>query len=457
MKPSGIGGQAVIEGVMMKNKERYAIAVRKPDNEIVVETNTFASAADKYKIFKLPIFRGMLAFVESMIIGTRTLTFSASFFEEEEEVKQTKLDKAFSKIFKDKAESIIMTVTFIVAILLAVGIFIVLPAFVAGLLGERIESGALLAVVEGCIRILIFISYVLAISQMKDIKRMFMYHGAEHKTINCLEQGFELTVENVKWQSKQHKRCGTSFMFIVMFVSILFFIFIRMEQEWLRYLVRILLIPVIAGVSYEFIRLAGKSDSKIVHVLSQPGMWLQGLTTREPDEDMIEVAIRSVDAVFDWRAFLEPAQEKQNGRKSRRNKNGGKNSGKNHNLGNKTKKSDSRNNAVSKDKPAQNGNTEINGKPDGNQTNGQEAVKTDITDIKTGKSNRRKNRAPGSGLKQENPSANTLQTAMEETAATSEKAANIPVQSVLEDEDDEILRALDRYLVEAEENEDKDK
>lgn len=312
MKPSGIGGQAVIEGVMMKNKEEYAVAVRKPDNEIIVEKSTFRSAAEKYKVFKLPIFRGMLAFIESMVIGMKTLTFSASFFEEEEEAKPSKSESAFSKIFKDKAESIAMGITICISILLAVGIFFILPTFIAGLLIKQIQSGILLAIIEGVIRIAIFITYILAISQMKDIKRMFMYHGAEHKTINCLEHGYELTVKNVRKQSKQHKRCGTSFMFLVMFISIIFFIFIRVDSQWLRFLTRILLIPIIAGVSYEFIRFAGRSDSKLVEVLSKPGMWLQNLTTKEPNDEMIEVAIKSVEAVFDWKEFLKDSKEKDN-------------------------------------------------------------------------------------------------------------------------------------------------
>ncbi|GAA4291034.1 hypothetical protein GCM10023142_25260 [Anaerocolumna aminovalerica] len=318
MKPSGIGGQAVIEGVMMKNKDEYAIAVRKPNKEIVIEKSTFVSAAEKYKIFKLPIFRGMLSFVESMIIGSRTLTFSASFFEEEEEVKPSRMEKAFSKIFKEKAESVIMGITMLVSVILAIGIFILLPGFIAGLLTEVVQSRVLLTIIEGCIRILLFVSYVAAISQIKDIKRMFMYHGAEHKTINCIERGYELTVENVKRQSREHKRCGTSFMFIVMFVSIIFFIFIRVEQQWLRYVIRVLLIPVIAGVSYEFIRLAGRNESKIVNILSRPGMWLQALTTKEPDNDMIEVAIQSVEAVFDWKEFLNTNKAKTSRNKSAR-------------------------------------------------------------------------------------------------------------------------------------------
>ena len=319
MKSSGIGGQAVIEGVMMKNKSEYAIAVRKTNNEIVVEKSTFNSVAEKYKIFKLPIFRGMLSFVESMIIGSRTLTVSAGFFEEEEEVKPSKMEKAFSKVFKEKAESVVMGITMLVSVILAIGIFILLPTFMADLLTEVVQSKVLLTIIEGCIRIFLFVSYVAAISQIKDIKRMFMYHGAEHKTINCIEHGYELTVENVKRQSREHKRCGTSFMFIVMFVSIIFFIFIRVEQQWLRYTVRVLLIPAIAGVSYEFIRLSGRSESRIVNILSRPGMWLQALTTKEPDNDMIEVAIQSVEAVFDWREFLSTNKTKDSKNKSDKN------------------------------------------------------------------------------------------------------------------------------------------
>lgn len=310
MKPSGIGGQAVIEGVMMKNKDAYAVAVRKPNNEIVIDKNVYISKSEKYPFFKLPILRGILAFAESMIIGTKTLTFSASFYEEEEEVQPTKVEKAMSKVFKDKAEDIFGALTIIFAIVAAVGIFMVLPFFAAEIFQKYIESDVILAVIEGIIRIAIFIAYVAAISQMKDIKRVFMYHGAEHKTINCIENGFDLTPENVKWQSRQHKRCGTSFMLIVMFVSIIFFIFIRVDQLWLRIVVRLLLVPIIAGVSYEFIKLAGRSDSKIVNILSKPGMWLQGLTTREPDEDMIEVAIASVESVFDWRAYLNENDKK---------------------------------------------------------------------------------------------------------------------------------------------------
>lgn len=304
MKPSGIGGQAVIEGVMMKNKNQYAVAVRKPDNEIVVEINNYVSKAEKIKLFKLPIFRGMLAFVESLAIGSKILTLSASIYEEEEAQKESKVDKAFSKVFKDKAESIIMGITLILAIFLTVGLFILLPGFVANLLSGKIESPALTAVVEGLIRIVLFIIYAIAISRLKEIKRIFMYHGAEHKTINCLEQGFELTVENVKWQSRENKRCGTSFVSTVILISIILFIFIRFDAQWLRYSFRILLIPIVAGVSYELIRLMDKSQSNLVSVLNRPGTWFQSLTIKEPDDEMIEVAIKSVEAVFNWKDYL---------------------------------------------------------------------------------------------------------------------------------------------------------
>lgn len=305
MKSSGIGGQAVIEGVMMKNNDVYATAVRKPNNEIVVEKNTFVSATKKYPIFKLPILRGMLALVESMSIGMKTLTYSASFYEEEEEKKPGKVENMLHKIFKEKTEDMFMGFTVFISIIMAIAIFIILPYFISYIFESFIQSDTLLAIIEGIIRITIFVAYVLAISQMNDIKRVFMYHGAEHKTINCIENGLDLTVENVRWQTKHHKRCGTSFMLIVMFISVIFFIFIRVETVWLRVIVRLLLIPVIAGVAYEFIKFAGRSDSKIMNTLSKPGMWLQSLTTKEPTDDMIEVAIMSVESVFDWRKYLE--------------------------------------------------------------------------------------------------------------------------------------------------------
>lgn len=309
MKSSGIGGQAVIEGVMMKNKDSYAVAVRKPDNNIEVKVEEYHSVGEKHVLARLPIIRGVVAFVESMVIGTKTLTYSASFYEEEEDVKESKLEKTMGKLFKEKAESVVMALTIMASIALAVGIFMVLPVAIAEYFKKLTENPQLLALAEGGIRITLFIAYVLLISQMQDIKRVFMYHGAEHKTINCVESGKELTIENVRECSRQHKRCGTSFMFLVMFISVIFFIFLRFDDFWLRILSRVLLVPVIAGISYEFIRLAGNSDSFFVNLFSKPGLWLQGLTTKEPDDSMIEVAIQSVEAVFDWRAYQE--KEKQ--------------------------------------------------------------------------------------------------------------------------------------------------
>lgn len=458
MRPSGIGGQAVIEGVMMKNKDIYATAVRKPDHEIIIEKNTYVSKSEKYKIFKFPIFRGMLAFAESMIIGTKTLTFSSSFYEEEE-VKPSKVESAFSKLFKDKAESIAMGITMFLSVVLAVGIFIVLPRFMATLLEKTLNSDIWLAVVEGIIRILIFIAYVVAISQMKDIKRLFMYHGAEHKTINCIEHGLELTVENVKKQSKQHKRCGTSFIFIVMFVSIIFFIFIRVDQEWLRYLIRILLIPIIAGVSYEFIRFAGKYDNVIANVLSQPGLWMQGLTTKEPDEDMIEVAIKSVEAVFDWRKFLEEDGKSFRNRNARKKNNGKGSTGKgNTDKGNTNKGNTGRSNT---DKSSRNngGSRDLKDREEITKS-GEDADKirsvASVSEnerqeyVITEESSASKKQQGGASHKR----SNSKQNKREETTAASREPLGGKKRTILdEEEEDEILRALDRYLVDKEEEE----
>lgn len=302
MKSSGIGGQAVIEGVMMKNNSKYAVAVRRPDQEIEVKVSTYQSAVKWKALTGIPFIRGVFNFIDSLVLGMQTLTFSASFYEEDEE--PTKADKAAEKLFGDKAEKLIMGCTVAVSILAAIAIFMLLPYFISNFFRTFIISNTLVALLEGVIRLVIFMLYITLISLMKDIQRVFMYHGAEHKCINCIEHGLELTVENVRKSSKQHKRCGTSFMLIVMVVSIIFFIFIQVESPVLRVVIRILLIPVIAGVSYEFIRLAGRSENRLVTVLSKPGLWLQNLTTREPDDSMIEVAVASVEAVFDWREYL---------------------------------------------------------------------------------------------------------------------------------------------------------
>ena len=304
----GVGGQAVLEGVMMKNKERYAVAVRKADGEIVVDTEEFDGVMAGSPIKKIPFVRGVFNFVDSLILGMRTLTWSAAFFEEEEpsgaDSEKEKKPSLFEKIFGDKAENVEMGITMTISMILAIAIFMILPYFISSFFSVYVRNASLIAIIEGVIRILIFLGYVVAISAMKDIHRLYQYHGAEHKCINCIEKGRPLTVHNVMRSSRQHKRCGTSFLLFVMLVSIILFFFIRVENPVYRVGIRILLIPVIAGISYEIIRLAGNRNNIIVRILSAPGLWLQKLTTKEPDEAMCEVAIASVEAVFDWKAYL---------------------------------------------------------------------------------------------------------------------------------------------------------
>jgi len=293
-----IGGQAVIEGIMMKSTDKYAVAVRKPDKEIEIQINDYVAVSDKVKLLKLPILRGVFNFVESMVIGFKTLTYSADFYDEEEDAAKKNEKK------KEGSDSFFMFCTVALSIVLAVALFMLLPAFLVSFVDEVVKNHFLLGLLEGVVRLIIFLLYVILISKMEDIKRTFMYHGAEHKTINCLEAGEDLTIENIMKHTRFHKRCGTSFLFIVMIVSILVFMCIKTDTIWLRLLYRVLLVPVIAGISYEFIRFAGKSDSKIADVLSKPGLWIQRLTTLEPTEDMVEVAIKSVEGVLDWRAYL---------------------------------------------------------------------------------------------------------------------------------------------------------
>lgn len=350
MKPSGIGGQAVIEGVMMRNREKYAVAVRTADGKIVVDTQEVGSSRIQNNRFvKLPIVRGVVNFFDSMILGMKTLMYSASLFAEETEEEQREREekarrKAQTKAAKleqqgkkeeaqkvlqdceeklrkiaesQKAEEgkdgsdILMTLTVIVSLIFSVALFIMLPYFLSRFLRQVTSSEMLILVTEGIVKLIIFIGYLFLISRMKDIQRTFMYHGAEHKCINCIEHGLELNVENVRASSREHKRCGTSFLFIVMFVSIVFimvfsvplFAVFHINTAFWRIVLRLALLPLIAGVSYEFIRLAGSSDSAFVNLLSRPGMAMQHLTTKEPDDSMIEVAIASVEAVFDWKRF----------------------------------------------------------------------------------------------------------------------------------------------------------
>lgn len=351
MKPSGIGGQAVIEGIMMRNGGKYAVAVRTADNNIVVDVQNCSSSRIQNKKFaKLPIIRGVINFFDSMILGMKALMYSASQFAEETEEEraeregkarqkaaakaeklkgkgqeakaQAVLDKCEAKLAKEAAEMSgssgdgkdddwLMTLTVIFSLGFSIVLFMMLPYFISNFLRRVIVSEVVILTLEGVVKLGIFMGYMVLISRMKDIQRTFMYHGAEHKCISCIENGLELTVENVRTCSREHKRCGTSFLFIVMFVSIVFimvvsiplFAVINVNTGLWRILLRLALLPVIAGVSYEFIRLAGKSDSKIVNLLSKPGMMMQKLTTKEPDDSMIEVAIAAVEAVFDWKKF----------------------------------------------------------------------------------------------------------------------------------------------------------
>lgn len=296
MRYATIGGQAVIEGVMMRNGNDYAVAVRKPDQTIEVKKDQFIGLNARWHTKKIPIIRGVLSFIDSLVLGMSTLTYSASFFEDEEEAKKEK-DK------DGKFDAVFMGLTVALSVVIAVVLFMLTPFFISSLFGKVIKSPMALAVIEGLIRIAIFFIYIVAISQMKDIQRVFMYHGAEHKTINCIEHGAELTPENAAKYSRLHKRCGTSFLLIVMVVSIICFMFIRVDNMALKIVLRVILVPVIAGVSYEIIQWAGRSESCLVNIVSKPGLMLQKLTTREPDLEMLEVAIASIEAIYDWRQF----------------------------------------------------------------------------------------------------------------------------------------------------------
>ena len=300
---SGIGGQAVLEGVMMKNREEYAVSVRRPDGGIETKKEKYEGVWGGKRITKLPFIRGVFSFLDSMVLGMQTLTWSAGFYEDEE-AEETKADAALDKITKGNAEKLLMGLTVAFSVVLAVAIFIALPFGISLLFQNFVRNASLLAILEGLVRLVIFLIYVAAIASMKDIRRVYQYHGAEHKCINCVEHGRELTVKNVMKSSRFHKRCGTSFLLFVVLISILLFMFIRVGNPFLRLGLRILLIPVVAGISYEVLRLAGRTDNALINLISRPGLWLQRLTTREPDESMVEVAIASVEAVFDWKAYL---------------------------------------------------------------------------------------------------------------------------------------------------------
>lgn len=300
---SGIGGQAVLEGIMMKNKDKYAVAVRKPNGEIEVDIDEYSSVCKIGFLRKLPFVRGVFSFIDSLVLGMKTLNYSSSFYEEDIE-SETKFDKFLSKVFKDKAEKVLTGLITFIAVALAIGIFVLLPYYVTAWLTVDARNDSVGALIEGVLRIVIFVSYVFLISLNKDIRRVYMYHGAEHKCINCIEHGKPLTVKNVMKSQRLHRRCGTSFLLLVVLISVVLFFFIRVKSPLLRIVVRLLMIPVIAGIAYEVLRLAGRRENVLVKIISAPGLLLQRITTSEPDEQMVEVAIMAVESVFDWKDFL---------------------------------------------------------------------------------------------------------------------------------------------------------
>ena len=306
MKYSGIGGQAVLEGIMMMNGSDYAVAIRKPDGDIEVSREHYESITKKAKVLRLPFIRGVFRFADSMIVGLRTLSYSAEFLEDDEggDSEEGPLERFLVKVFGEKAEKVVMGAVMAFSFVIAIAVFMVLPLLLAGLFRKLTPNENLIAVLEGILRIVIFIGYIVMVSRMEDIHRTFMYHGSEHKCINCIEHGLPLTVENVRKSSRFHKRCGTSFLIIVMLISVLLFMVVRTDSVGMRILSRILLVPVIAGISYEVLQLAGRTESKLIDLVSFPGICMQKLTTAEPDDSMIEVAIRAVEEVYDWKAFL---------------------------------------------------------------------------------------------------------------------------------------------------------
>ena len=276
-----VGGQAVIEGVMMRGFGKVATAVREPNGNINVQIKSVSSIADRFPVLKLPILRGAVSLFESLSLGMKSLSFSAQAAGEEDEQ------------LSDRE----LVATIILAVILACGLFLAIPTFAAKFFRTLTDDPIFLNLAEGFLRLIIFLAYLFAISRMKDIQRVFQYHGAEHKTIFCYEADLPLTVENVKKFPRLHPRCGTAFLLIVMLVSIFVFAFLGWPDLWLRILSRIILLPLVAGVSYELIRFSARSKNFFVHLATLPGLWLQYLTTREPDDSMIEVAIKSLEAV----------------------------------------------------------------------------------------------------------------------------------------------------------------
>jgi len=298
MKKPSVGGQALIEGVMMKGPDRIAMAVRMADGQIDVKVDEVTPVSQKNKLFSLPVVRGSVNLIDSMVTGVKSLTYSAQFFEEEEDSKPSKFDNFLNRVFKDKAEDVMVYLAIFIAIISAVGIFILGPSLLSDLLRIWTKNRVIINVAEGIIRIAAFVGYIAIISKLEDIQRVFQYHGAEHKAIHCYESGRELTVENAKQFTTLHPRCGTSFLLIVMVISIVTFSFLGLPNPLVKALIRILMLPVIAGISYEILKWTGKSNSRLVAAISYPGMMLQKMTTREPDDSQLEVALRALEGAL---------------------------------------------------------------------------------------------------------------------------------------------------------------
>lgn len=304
---SGVGGQAVLEGIMMKNGDKCAVAVRKADGTIDVQTMDYKNVVPKNAFTTLPFVRGVVNFADSLMLGMKSLNFSADVGMEAVEEEPGKFEKWLNERLGDKAGDVLTTFTMILSVILAIGLFMVLPYGISALMGIWIHNKIVLSIAEAVMRLAIFLSYVILIGQLQDIRRLYMYHGAEHKCIDCIEKGRFLDVSEVMRSSRLHPRCGTSFLLYVMVISCVLFFFINVSNPILRLVLRLLLIPVIAGIAYELIRLAGRFDNVFTRLLSLPGLMVQRITTKEPTADMIEVAIRAVEAVFDWEEFQKEA------------------------------------------------------------------------------------------------------------------------------------------------------
>lgn len=312
MKSSNIGGQAVMEGIMMRHKDKYSIAVRRPDKEIELKVEDYKCVFGNAKFLRYPLIRGVVSFVDSLVVGTKCLMYSAEIAGDEEDEEDAQKNAALSeeeraakKAKEDKQFKWLLYVTVAISIIVSIAAFMLLPYALASLCRKVGASEFVVTIVEAFVKLALFMGYMLLISRMKDIQRTFMYHGAEHKCINCVEHGLPLTVENVMASSRQHKRCGTSFLFLVMLVSIcLHFAFVLVPVYWVRLFGRLLMVPVVSGISFEIIQWAGRTDTKFADMMSKPGLAMQKLTTKEPTADMVEVAIKAVEAVFDWKDYL---------------------------------------------------------------------------------------------------------------------------------------------------------